>query len=222
MTPSADRKSHDSVQSEYFNERVNFFCQPIPADVQERTKKIVATANLDKDSWVLDVGCGIGALFGHFLEAGVLEENITGCDLSREMLKFAKERFPHAKYFQGDIIDFPANLPHFDAIFFNACFGNIYDQKAALQKAIALLKPKGVVIISHPLGANFVKGLHENEPHIVPHLLPSQEALTAWASELSLQVSSYVDTELCYIAALQKFGEGEIRTLGTAFDRTTS
>ncbi len=204
MTPSADRKSHDSVQSEYFNERVNFFCQPIPADVQERTKKIVATANLDKDSWVLDVGCGIGALFGHFLEAGVLEENITGCDLSREMLKFAKERFPHAKYFQGDIIDFPANLPHFDAIFFNACFGNIYDQKAALQKAIALLKPKGVIVISHPLGANFVKGLHENEPHIVPYLLPSKETLTIDSTEIGVRLKTFVDEELCYIACLQR------------------
>ncbi|MBX9880105.1 MAG: class I SAM-dependent methyltransferase [Candidatus Obscuribacterales bacterium] len=204
MTPSADRKSHDSMQSDYFNERVNFFCQPIPKDIQERTREIVGTANLSGQSWVLDVGCGVGVLFGHFLEAGVLEEHITGCDLSSEMLKSAKERYRHAKYFQGDIIDFPANLPHFDAIFFNACFGNIFDQKAALQKAAALLKPEGVIVISHPLGSKFVEQLHENEPHIVPHLLPDKETLTSWLGELAIHVNSFRDEELLYIACLQR------------------
>lgn len=204
MTPSADRKSHDSMQSEYFNERANFFCQPVPAEIQERVREIVSTANLNRHSWVLDVGCGVGALFGHCLEAGVAEEHITGCDLSSEMLKLAKARHKHAKYFQGDIIDFPANLPHFDAIFFNACFGNIFDQKAALQKAAALLKPKGVIVISHPLGSTFVKSLHMNEPHIVPHLLPGKGTLTSWAGELAFHIKSFRDEELLYIACLQR------------------
>ena len=204
MTPSTDRKSHDSMQSEYFNERVNFFCQPIPEEIQERTRKIVASANLDNHSWILDVGCGVGVLFGHFLEAGVAEEHITGCDLSSEMLKSAKDRHKDAKYFQGDIIDFPANLAHFDAIFFNACFGNIFDQKAALQKATTLLKPQGVIVISHPLGASFVKELHENEPDIVPHLLPNKETLSTWASELGIQLKSFVDDVNFYAACLQR------------------
>lgn len=204
MTPSADRKSHDDEQSQYFNERVNFFCQPIPEEITERTRKIVATANLKPESWVLDVGCGTGVLFAHFLASGVRQENITGCDLSSEMLKLAKERYPHAKYFQGDIIDFPANLPHFDAVIFNACFGNIFDQKSALQKALALLKPNGTVVISHPLGAKFVQGLHENEPHIVPHLLPTETTLTAWAQEMGARVPQYTNTDLCYIATLQR------------------
>lgn len=204
MPPSDERKIHDNLQGQYFDERADFFCQPIPKDIQERTRAIVATANLNCNSSVLDVGCGTGVLFQYFKESGVLEENITGCDLSRSMLERAQQHYPHAKYFQGDIIDFPDESGKFNAVFFNACFGNIYDQLAALKKAVSILKPGGQIIISHPLGAQFVKGLHASEPEIVPHLLPNKDTLTGWSRTIKTELTDFVDDDLCYIANLQR------------------
>jgi len=156
MPPSDERKIHDMRQGQYFNELADFFCQPIPEDIQERTRSIVFQANLNSKSSVLDVGCGTGVLFKYFKEAGVLETNITGCDLSSQMLEKAKHNYPHAKYFQGDIIDFEEASGKYDAVFFNACFGNIFDQLAALKKAVSVLKQQGQIIISHPLGAQLL------------------------------------------------------------------
>lgn len=40
----------------------------------------------------------------------------------------------------------------FDAIFYNAVFGNLLDEHAGLTKACFLLRPGGHIVISHPLG----------------------------------------------------------------------
>ena len=53
---------------------------------------------------------------------------------------------------QGDIVDLPAFQGPSDAVFFNAVFGNVADQKAALTAAVLRLKSGGHVVISHPLG----------------------------------------------------------------------
>ncbi len=53
---------------------------------------------------------------------------------------------------QGDVVDLPAFLGPFDAVFFNAVFGSVADQKAALTAAALRLKSGGHAVISHPLG----------------------------------------------------------------------
>lgn len=52
----------------------------------------------------------------------------------------------------GDIVDLPAARGPVDAVFFNACFGNLHDRREALWAACRLLRPGGHVVISHPLG----------------------------------------------------------------------
>lgn len=52
----------------------------------------------------------------------------------------------------GDFVDLPLWQGPADAVFFNAVFGNMHDQRAALLAAAALLRPGGSLVISHPLG----------------------------------------------------------------------
>ena len=59
---------------------------------------------------------------------------------------------PQVRTWCGDIVDVPAAQGPADAVFFNACFGNMHDQHAALRAACRLLRPGGHVVISHPLG----------------------------------------------------------------------
>jgi len=61
----------------------------------------------------------------------------------------------------------------YDAVVFNACFGNFYDQVATTTAACQSLKPNGIFTISHPLGANFVRQLSAEDPNMVPHHLPT-------------------------------------------------
>ncbi|MCC7531850.1 MAG: class I SAM-dependent methyltransferase, partial [Candidatus Melainabacteria bacterium] len=181
--------------------------QPIPDEILARTQKIAESAGLSESSQVLDVGTGTGALITHFLSLGVKQENITAVDLSAEMLRRAKERYPKVEFIRLDVLDADALIgksDHFDAVFFNACFGNLFDQKLALQKTSALLRSGGSIIISHPLGKRFVKALHDGDPQIVPYLLPEKDQLDCWATTLGTKLVEFIDEPDFYLARLAK------------------
>jgi Methylase involved in ubiquinone/menaquinone biosynthesis len=198
------------MQSHYFDDKADIFVAPIPEDIQDLTKSIVLSAKLGKASRVLDVGTGAGVLVGHFLEEGLSPENIVGCDLSAEMLRNAQDRYPKVTFWQGDIVDLagsvdrqlPERLQAFDAVFFNACFGNMWDQEETLSGALKLLAPGGKIVISHPLGNKFVDSLHRNEPHIVPHLLPDCELVSSWRDRLGFEVEHFEDRGDFYLVIL--------------------
>jgi SAM-dependent methyltransferase len=200
--PEDESKAHAEQQRAYFDQRTFVFAQPIPAAVQKRTRTIVEAAGLDSQARVLDVGTGIGVLVPHFLSQGVRPQNITGCDLSPNMLHEARRRYPDVRFWQGDFLEFPSDFGTFDAIFFNACFGNFYDQGKVLEKAAALLSGDGSLVISHPMGARFVAQLRAAEPEIVPHCLPGRQVLLEWATGLGLILDTFVDEADLYIAIL--------------------
>ncbi len=91
--PCADnRQQHNLYQQRVFDTSVECFRQAIPADVEKRTEKIIAAANLMAGHRVLDVGTGIGVLIPHIQRFGV--RYIVGCDLSAAMLSEAQKRYP--------------------------------------------------------------------------------------------------------------------------------
>jgi SAM-dependent methyltransferase len=216
--PDPAKVEHDERQSAYFDERFQFFLEPIPDWIQKRTFDIVQSIGLTDRSCVLDIGCGVGALIAHFLEVGVKPTNIVGVDLSRQMLEHASRRFPQVYFWHGDVVDLPEDLKQlslrqgprqtdcpehierFDAVFFNACFGNIFNQKKALETVSRLLRSSGAIVISHPLGREFVQALNLNEPEIVPHLLPTQDMLAAWLHDLGLATERFTDEGDFYLA----------------------
>lgn len=77
-----------------------------------------------------------------------------------------------SRTWHGDVSDLPYFFGPFDAIFFNACFGNMFDQRAALIKALSLMRPGSCLVLSHPLGRTWVNELHAADPARVPHPYP--------------------------------------------------
>lgn len=199
------RSEHREFQRSYFNNAVDFFRQPLPVDVEKRTAAIVDLAQLRANDKVLDVGTGTGVLVRYFIEHGVPPESITGCDLSRQMLDEAQSRYPSANFVQSDIDELASDYGPFDVAFFNGCFGNMYDPKATLRRTSTLLSPGGRIVISHPLGNNFLAGLKNNEPDLVLRLLPSRAELEQWgAEELNMNLALFQDSGDFYIAILEK------------------
>ena len=118
---------------------------------------------------VLDVGTGTGALLPFYRLRGIPPAQITGVDLCGAMLEHARLRFPEATFLEQDFLQVGEGEEPFDAVVFNAVFANLYDQQAALRHAATLLRDGGGVVIAHPLGAGFVKGLKASDPTVVPH-----------------------------------------------------
>jgi SAM-dependent methyltransferase len=203
-----DRSQHNRLQVEYFEKRADVFQQTIPEDIQQRSEYIVKSACIEQESRILDVGTGTGVLIGHFLANGARQCNIVGCDLSPRMLSLAATHYDRVFFWLGDVMDlslsalppkFPSHLAGFDLIFFNACFANMHDRRAVLQHSRELLMPGGRVVVSHP-APSFVSWLHESDPDIVPHLLPSKDEAEAWSKDLGFTLKHYETNEVLYLA----------------------
>lgn len=197
-----NREKHVDYQKLYFDGNVDFFRQPIPAEISQRTREIVALANLSSSMRVLDVGTGVGVLIPYFIDSGIPAEAIRGCDLSAEMLTEARKRHPKVNFWQGDILEYNPENIRFDAIFINACFGNFFDQYAAFRHCAELLASKGKIVISHPLGNGFVGRLKEQDPLLVLSLLPERAQLEGWCDKLNLRIDIFRDETDFYLAIL--------------------
>jgi ubiquinone/menaquinone biosynthesis C-methylase UbiE len=53
---------------------------------------------------ILDVGCGVGDLFGHLWKKGI-KSDYCGTDLSAQMIERCRARFPEAAFEQRDILE---------------------------------------------------------------------------------------------------------------------
>ncbi len=195
-----NRSSHNHYQQRIFAEEADRFCVPIPGEVEERLQRIVAAAGLGGGERVLDVGTGTGVLIPHIEKYPVAE--VVGCDLSPAMLARAREQHRKATFWEGDVVDLPESLGRFDAVFLNAMFGNVWDQRATLQSVTGRLRTGGRICISHPLGARFVAELNHLDPRRTPHLLPDRQRLRVLARGIPLETLQTCDEEDFYLLVL--------------------
>ena len=202
MTDPDGRRQHNLYQRQIFDKSVESFRQPIPADVQQRTKQIVAAAKLEKSDSVLDVGTGIGVLIPHIQRLGV--RHIVGCDLSEAMLAEARRRYPEMEFWRGDVVDLPPDFGPFDAIFFNAVFGNLWSQRDALKASSERLARRGRIVISHPMGAAFAEALAAKNPGMILHPLPDENRIAELIEGLPLTVDVFHDEKNLYLCVLMR------------------
>jgi riboflavin kinase len=178
--------------------------------------------SIPKTYRLLDVATGTGAFYEYYLAAAETEGvsvHITGVDLAPKMVDLAlqhaasvlqvnaesKSTFDlsgkhEISVVQGDILQYASSTDGtddspqlFDVIVANACFGNFWDQAAVLQHLTSLLRVDGSLFITHPLGADFVLKLHNEDADTVPHLLPTIEQLRDQTLCLPLQVSEFTE-----------------------------
>ncbi|MCE5228021.1 class I SAM-dependent methyltransferase [bacterium] len=102
-----------------------------------------------KSARILDLGCGYGRLCGQLLELGY--NNLTGLDISPEMIRLAGELYPTLDFrvLAGDRI--PFGDAGFDAVLIVAvltCIPGDDAQKRLISEARRVLKPGGVIFVS--------------------------------------------------------------------------
>ena len=178
--PSPERAAHNKRQQEVFDSAAEFFASPeasppeVEATLDALAQRICEPSRPDAAFRVLDVGSGTGCLSRRYDDAAAGGASVTGVDLSPEMVKAARAKGGTPTYVVADIVDYAAGYAGdlYDAVVFNACFGNIFDRGAALTAAAQVLAPGGRAVITHPLGAAFVDELHERDASVVPAGLP--------------------------------------------------
>jgi SAM-dependent methyltransferase len=195
--PTPEQIEEDNkLQQLYFNEHVDLFKPPLPEGVPERLKATVKASGLRSGDRVLDVGTGTGILITFILEYGPAE--VHACDLSENMLQRVKERFPRVITHLCDIRDLQLPDDSLDVVFINACFSNIMDKSKSLDNLYRLLSPQGRLVISHPLGREFIIGLKKHTPFHLD-LLPDEAQARELFERHGFEIVSFRDEPLFYI-----------------------
>ncbi len=163
---------------------------PLWDSQQERNEQVIAEI-LDKGGiyqgvHVLDVACGTGVLFADYNKREVA--CVTGIDISREMVKTAKIKFPDYDVICGDAETMSFDR-QFDAVMIYNAFPHFTEpEKLIANLANATIKG-GRLSIAHGMSREALQKCHSDKAKNVSLPLPEKE-------EIANLLSSYFDVDV--------------------------
>lgn len=96
------------------------------------------------DLAIIEVGCGTGWLCPLLTRFG----QVTGTDLSDDVLRRAQVRWPQIEFIAGDFAALPLKAEAYDVVVSLEVLSHIADQQAFISQIARLLKPGGVLLIA--------------------------------------------------------------------------
>lgn len=138
--------------------------------------KILDGAGVKPGVRVLDVACGTGVLIPDYLRRGVA--SVTAVDISPEMVRIAKEKFPqeNVTVLCGDITEV-ALKDKFDRIMVYNAFPHFPDPEKLIASLAALLSPGGTLTVAHGMSRAMIDRHHEGAASKVSVGLMHEDAL---------------------------------------------
>ncbi len=149
----------------------------------EMRNKVVEMAEVNSDSFVLEVGCGTG-----FTTEGIVskvnEENVVAVDLTPEQLIKATVKLPKVNYFLGDAENLPFKDDTFDAAISAGSIEYWPHPQKGIEEMARVTKSGGRVVIlaprkpDNPLVRKFAESIM---------LFPSTQQCVAWFTGAGLE-----------------------------------
>ncbi len=168
----------------FFDEKAQVWDKELIID-NEVTETILSNGGVKKGRAVLDVACGTGVLFPYYYEKGVA--SVTGIDISGEMVKKGKEKFPDADIFQGDAEGFSFEK-EFDVVMIYNAFPHFINPDALFENLKKLLKTGGRISVAHGMSKEKIDECHKGVAKRISNELPEAE-------ELARQMSKYFEID---------------------------
>jgi ubiquinone/menaquinone biosynthesis C-methylase UbiE len=104
---------------------------------------------LESEDWVLDVGCGPGHNFDHFLQHGP-SVYYRGMDYSERFVRVANERVKPMKIFKlGDVRKIPEPDKSFDVVIFQDVLEHTNGYEKPLEEALRVARKRVIVTFWH-------------------------------------------------------------------------
>lgn len=169
---------------------------------EEIIKRILDEAGVKKGVRVLDVACGTGVLIPDYLARGAAK--IVGVDLSPEMIRIARAKFPQEKV---ELVCGDAARTRFEGLFdvimiYNA-FPHFPDPEGLIAQLAAYLAPGGSLTVAHGASRKAIDEHHKGAAHGVSMgLMPAEDLAAVFAKNLHL--SSVISNDKMYLVSGRK------------------
>ena len=163
-------------------------------------QKILDIANVTPGVDVLDVACGTGVLFPDYLARNV--GSLTGVDISPEMVKIARSKFPQVQVYCADVEE--ADLrKKFDCIVVYNAFPHFPDPEHLIGVLCNLLKPGGTLTVAHGMSRAQIDHHHEGTASNVSVGLMHEDDLAAIFAK-HLDVTAKISNDHMYAVSGKK------------------
>ena len=134
--------------------------------------KILDNAGIRPGIDVLDVACGTGVLFPDYLARGAA--SVTAIDISPEMARIAREKFPAVTVICGDVEEYPFGR-QFDTVMVYNAFPHFPEPGELIETLAKLVKPGGRLSVAHSMSRAALTKHHERAGKVSIELLEEQE-----------------------------------------------
>ncbi len=193
-------------KQEFFDRLAPQWDEEERTDISERLARVAELSCLRKGQHVLDVGTGTGVLIPHILRAIGERGVVVAIDISREMLcRAVRKGLPQNVYFVlGDMHRAGVRTEAFDRVLCNAVFPHFDDKERALCEAWRVLRPGGLLVISHPIGREAVNRLHAQCHAVAEDRVPAAEKMTQLLTRLGWADVEVIDEPEFYLARAWK------------------
>ena len=144
---------------------------------------ILDNAHIKEGIRVLDVACGTGVLFEDYIKRGAC---VVGIDLSSEMVKVARGKYPNINIICGDVEETYFD-ESFDVIHIYNAFPHFPSPVSLIQHLSQYVKTGGYLSVSHSMSKDALALHHKRAKHVSIDLLDE--------NELANLMSIYFDIE---------------------------
>ena len=162
--------------------------------------RILDAGNVKAGADVLDVACGTGVLFLDYLARNV--GSLTGIDISPEMVKNAREKFPQVQVLCADVEEAVFDKK-FDCIMVYNAFPHFPNPERLIAVLSNLLKPGGTLTVAHGMSRAQIDHHHEGPASKVSVGLMHEDALAEIFSQ-HLQVTEKISDDRMYAVCGKK------------------
>ncbi len=155
---------------------------------------ILENAGVTPGVSVLDVACGTGVLFPDYFSRGI--KDLTAIDISPEMVRLCREKFPQTTVVCGDVEEFDFGR-RFDRIMIYNAFPHFPEPERLIQRLSGLLNPGGTLTVAHGMSRAQIDHHHEGPASKVSMGLMHEDDLAA-IFEKYLQITTKLSTDHMY------------------------
>ncbi len=170
---------------------------------EEAIKIILDKGAIEKGRHILDVACGTGVLFPDYLNRGV---QVTGVDISPEMVKVCKEKFPQTQVLCADAEEY-AFEKQFDAVMIYNAFPHFENPEKLFGNMSKALKSSGRFTVAHGMSETELAKCHSGKAESVSHCLPAKEKLAEMMSEFFCVDVMISDERMYMVSGVKKCAE---------------